>query len=315
MRALTWDGSDLRVAEVDDPEPGPGTAVIRVSLAGICNTDLEIVRGYFDYRGVIGHELVGRVASGPEAWLGKRVVAEINAACGGCPWCRRGLGRHCPSRRVLGIVGGDGAFAEQVVVPVANLHEVPAGVTDEAAVFAEPLAAAFEILEQVPVEPGTEALVLGDGKLGLLAALVLHRAGAHTLCVGKHDEHLAILRAQGIDVVHLDRWDRRKRALVVEATGRSEGLAAAIAATEPRGMVVLKSTVADPVRLDLAPLVVDEITLVGSRCGPFEPALAALADGSIDPTPLAQARFALERAVEAMDRAAEPGALKVLLEP
>jgi threonine dehydrogenase-like Zn-dependent dehydrogenase len=315
VRALEWDGQALRLAELADPCLQPGDALVRISLAGVCNTDLEIVRGYLDYRGVLGHELVGRVERGTADWQGKRVVAEINMACGHCSYCQRGLGRHCPDRRVLGIAGASGAFAEFVAVPERNLHVVPQSVSDEAAVFVEPLAAAFEILEQVPVGQGTEALVLGDGKLGLLVAMVLSRAGLRVRCVGKHEDHLQILRDCGIGAVLLDRWDRSSASLVVEATGSAAGLDLAIAATEPRGTLVLKSTVADRVTVDLAPLVIHEITLLGSRCGPFEPALAALEDGSIDPTPLIQARVPLERCVEALQQAASPGALKVLIEP
>lgn len=315
MRALVWDGEQAAVVERPQPEPGPGQALVAMSLAGVCNTDLEIVRGYLSYRGVMGHELVGRVQAGSARWQGKRVVGEINFACGACEQCAQGLGRHCSSRSVLGIVGADGAFAELVAVPEANLHEVPDGLSDERAVFVEPLAAAFEILEQVSLEPGSDALVLGDGKLGLLAALVLAQAGVRVRAVGKHDDHLAILREQGIETVLLDRWDRAKAELVVEATGSSTGLSLAMSATRPRGTIVLKSTVADPVSVDLAPLVIDELTVVGSRCGPFEPALAALVEGRVDPSPLIRCRLPLSQGLDALRQAAEPGALKVLLGP
>jgi threonine dehydrogenase-like Zn-dependent dehydrogenase len=291
-----------------------GEVLVHPILAGVCNTDLEIIRGYLDFRGVLGHEMVGRVERGPAEWVGQRVVAEINFACGACPSCRARLERHCPTRRVLGIVGADGAFAEQVVLPLGNLHRVPVGVPDEAAVFAEPLAAAFEILEQVPVSAGTDALVLGDGKLGLLAAQVLRAAGARTRLVGKHARHLDLVRERGIETALLDAWDREPADLVVEATGKAEGLALALAATRPRGTVVLKSTVADRISLDLAPVVVNELTLVGSRCGPFEPALAALAAGSVKVSSLVAARLPLERGVEALELAGRPGTLKVLLE-
>lgn len=315
MRALEWDGEQAAVVERPQPEPAPGQALLAMSLAGVCNTDLEIVRGYLSYRGVLGHELVGRVQQGSARWQGKRVVGEINFACGSCEQCARGLGRHCSGRSVLGIVGGDGAFAELVAVPEANLHQVPDGLSDERAVFVEPLAAAFEILEQVRLEPGADALVLGDGKLGLLVAMVLAQAGAQVRAVGKHDDHLAILREQGIETVLLHRWDRAKAELVVEATGSSEGLSLAMGATRPRGTIVLKSTVADPMTVDLAPLVIDELSVVGSRCGPFEPALAALVAGRVDPSPLVQCRLPLSQGVDALRQAAEPGALKVLLGP
>ena len=314
MRALVWDGSRLGLEQRPELEAGPGEVVVRPTLAGVCNTDLEIVRGYLGFRGVLGHEMVGRVEIGPAEWVGERVVAEINFACGLCPSCQAGLERHCPSRRVLGIAGADGAFAEQVVVPVGCLHRVPEGVPDEAAVFTEPLAAAFEILEQVPVGPGTEALVLGDGKLGLLAAQVLRAAGARTRLVGKHLRNLELGHERGVETTLLDRWDRGPADVVVEATGKAEGIALALAATRPRGTVVLKSTVADRISLDLAPVVIHELTLVGSRCGPFEPALAALASGSVEVRSLVSARLPLERGIEAFDLAARPGTLKVLLE-
>jgi threonine dehydrogenase-like Zn-dependent dehydrogenase len=315
MRALVWDGTDLRVAERGEPRADAATAVVHVALAGICNTDLEIVKGYMGFRGVLGHELVGRVVDGPADWQGKRVVGEINFACGRCDVCRRGLGRHCPQRSVMGILNADGAFAELLAVPAANLHEVPAGVADEDAVFTEPLAAAFEILEQVPLLPATSAVVLGDGKLGLLVAQVLFQAGARVLAVGKHPAKLAILERRGIETVALDEWRRQPADLVVEATGTAAGFAAAVAATRPRGTLVLKSTVAGRAEIDLAPLVINEINVVGSRCGRFEPALRALQEGSVDVHSLITARRSLDDAVQAFAVARAPGALKVLIEP
>ena len=313
MRALLFDGTAARVADLPRPAADAATAVVRVHLAGICNTDLELIKGYMGFRGVLGHEFVGTVADGPAAWSGRRVVGEINFACGQCATCLRGLGRHCPTRRVMGILNADGAFAEYVAVPLANLHAVPDEVADATAVFTEPLAAAFEILEQVRVEPGMECTVLGDGKLGLLVAQVLARAGARVLAVGKHDEKLALLRRRGIETARLERWNRARADLVVEATGSPAGLALAIAATRPRGTLVMKSTVAEPVALNLAPLVIDEISVVGSRCGRFEPALQALADGSVEVGSLIGARRPL--GAEALREAAQPGALKVLIEP
>lgn len=315
MRAVVFRDGELVLTDRPKPEPQAGEALVRVGLAGVCNTDLEIVRGYLGFEGVLGHEFVGEVVGGEASWRGRRVVGEINFGCGQCRACARGMERHCPERRVLGIAGADGALAEYTVLPVRNLHAVPDQVPDDAAVFAEPLAAAFEILEQVVVTERTDTLVLGDGKLGLLVALVLARARARVRVVGKHAAHLELVRQHGIDAVELDAWDRGPADLVVEVTGRAGGLELAIAATRPRGTLVLKSTVAEPVTADLAPLVIDEITLVGSRCGRFEPALAALADGSIDPRPLIEERFPLEQALAALERAAEPGTLKVLLHP
>jgi threonine dehydrogenase-like Zn-dependent dehydrogenase len=314
MQALFWDGAAARVIEHPEPEPSAEMAVVRVQLAGICNTDLELTKGYMGFRGVLGHEFVGTVEGGPENWRGQRVVGEINFACGTCALCLRGLRRHCPTRKVMGILNADGAFAERVAVPIANLHRVPDSIGNDVAVFVEPLAAAFEILEQVHVDAGTECTVVGDGKLGLLAAQVLHQAGARVLAVGKHEEKLAILRDRGIETVTAACWNEAPADLVVEATGSSAGLAAAVAATRPRGTVVLKSTVADPALLNLAPLVINEITVVGSRCGSFPPALRALEMGSVDVRPLISACQPLSEAVEALQLAGAPSVLKVLLD-
>ncbi|WP_437685419.1 MDR/zinc-dependent alcohol dehydrogenase-like family protein [Sorangium sp. So ce176] len=329
MRALVWDGTVARVVDREPPSTTAGMAVVEVRCAGICNTDLEIVRGYMGFHGTLGHEFVGDVVDGPAAWRGRRVVGEINFACGRCSTCARGLGRHCPARTVMGIVGADGALAERVAVPVANLHAVDDRIDDEEAVFTEPLAAAFAILEQVRVAPGTSALVFGDGKLGLLIAQVLQQAGARVLAVGKHEEKLALLRARGIATELLlaeaageadagaaprrGAWAGEPAEIVVEATGSAEGFARAVRATRPRGTLVLKSTVAGLSSVHLAELVVHEITVVGSRCGLFEPALRALEDRSIDVRSLVSARLPLERAADALQAAAAPGALKVLV--
>ncbi len=314
MQALVWDGTTARVTDHPLPRPATGMALVRVMLAGICNTDLEIVKGYMHFRGVLGHEFVGCVAEGPAEWRHKRVVADINFACGTCPLCMQRLGRHCPHRTVMGILGSDGAFAEMVAVPVANLHTVPESLATAAAVFTEPLAAAFEILDQVHVRPGTAAIVLGDGKLGLLAGQVLHQAGARVLAVGKHDDKLAILRRCGIDTCLLDRSAGASADIVVEATGSAQGFGDAVRMTRPRGTLVLKSTVAEPWRLNLAPLVINEITLVGSRCGRFPPALRALEQRRVDVASLIAARFPLREGEQALRAAAAAGVLKVLLE-
>ena len=315
MRALYFDGDDARVTDAPRPEPSEDSAVVRVSLAGICNTDLEIVKGYMGFRGILGHEFVGVVDEGPSEWLGQRVVSEINFACQRCPMCQENLQRHCPSRRVMGILDADGAFAERVRVPIANLHIVPENVPDEAAVFTEPLAAAFEILSQVEVEPGGDCLVLGDGKLGLLVAQALDAAGAGVLAVGNHPEKLAILAERGIETVEARDWTPEPMPLVVEATGSAEGFARALAATRPRGTLVLKSTVAEQRAIDLAPLVINEIQVIGSRCGPFPPALGALETDAVDVRSLISERVGLRDADDALRRANGPNIIKILIEP
>jgi threonine dehydrogenase-like Zn-dependent dehydrogenase len=315
MRALSFDGTVLRyAADHPDPQPGPGDAVVRVRLAGVCSTDLQILAGYMGFTGIPGHEFVGEVVDGPDHLTGRRVVGEINYACGNCPTCRQGLGRHCPHRRVMGILGADGAFAEHLAVPAANLHPVPDKVSDEAAVFTEPLAAAYSILERVPLGPGDDVVVLGDGKLGLLCAQVLVTTGAAVSLVGRHAENLALVAGRGIATTLLDGWAPTGTAgCVVEATGSAGGLALAAAAVRPRGTVVLKSTVAGDHQLSLAPLVINEVTVVGSRCGLFPPALQALTGDAVAVTPLIDATFPLADGVEALTHAARPGVRKVLL--
>jgi threonine dehydrogenase-like Zn-dependent dehydrogenase len=314
VRALAFDGQRAALVERPDPKPSPDEALVRVSLAGVCRTDLELVRGYLGFRGVLGHEFTGRVLDGPAEWRDQRVVGEINFSCGRCPTCARGLRRHCPERRVMGIHQADGAFAETVLVPVENLHRVPDGVPDERAVFTEPLAAAFEVLAQVEVPAGVPALVLGDGKLGLLLAQVLHDAGARVTAVGRHREKLAVLAARGIETAACAEFRGERVPLVVEATGTLSGFRRALELVEPRGTLVLKSTVAAREPLDLAPLVIHEVTVVGSRCGPFPPALEALAAGRIDVDSLVSERIPLAHAPLALEHAARPGALKILID-
>lgn len=264
MKALVWDGEALRLdPERARPEVRAGWARLKVRCAGICSTDEQILKGYMDFRGVPGHEFVGEVLEGPPEWVGRRVTCEINFACGECEACRRGLGRHCPTRTVLGILGADGAFADEVAAPVANLRAVPDDVSDAQAVFTEPLAAAYEILEQVHLEPGSRAVVLGDGKLGQLCAQVLHAAGAQVELVGKHAGKLEHARSLGITTTLLSEFSAAPAPLVVEATGSEAGLALAMRVTAPRGTLVLKSTVAASHELSLAPLVINEVTVVG----------------------------------------------------
>ena len=310
MRALHWDGSRLGVVERPPPVIDADAALVRVHLAGVCNTDLELTKGYMDFRGVLGHEFVGTVSEGPAHWRGRRVVGEINFGCGACAWCRAGLARHCPTRLVQGIVDADGAFADLLAVPARVLHRVPDELHDQTAVFAEPLAAAFEILEQLGDVGGRRAVVLGDGKLGLLVSQVLAGAGAHVALAGRHPEKLALGARLGLDTGP----PRPGADLAVDATGSPTGLAAALDLVRPRGTVVLKTTIAAEHRIDLARAVVNEVSLVGSRCGPFEPALSALAERQIDVKSLIAATFPIEDALVAFETAARPGVLKILLQ-
>jgi threonine dehydrogenase-like Zn-dependent dehydrogenase len=315
MKALWLEEGVLSVRARLVPEPG-GAALVRVRLSGICGTDLELVRGYYPFTGIIGHEFVGDVVDSPDpSWTGARVVGDINVDCGSCEACRAGRPTHCERRTVLGIVGRDGAHAEYLRLPLRNLHRVPGRVSDEAAVFTEPLAAAVEILEQVQVLPADRVLLVGAGRLGQLVAQVLALTGARLSVVAKHDDQRALLAARGIPTIEPGEVEPRRWDIVVEATGSPSGFDIAARAVRPRGTLVLKSTYHGEVTLALAPFVVDEITIVGSRCGPFAPALRLLEAGEVDPLPLIAERFPLERAVEAMDAAARPGMMKVLIRP
>lgn len=298
------------------PRRPEGYALIRLICGGICNTDLELQRGYYGFRGTPGHEFVGEVVEADNAGLvGKRVVGEINLACGHCDWCARGLDRHCPNRTVLGIVKHPGAFAEFLTLPERNLHLVPARLTTEQAVFTEPLAAACEILDQVHIPKGGEVAVLGDGKLGLLVAQALHAHGATVRHYGRHKEKLRISEQAGITAeVAKKTLPEKAYGWVVEATGSAEGLRQAIAMTRPRGTLIMKSTVHGNVAIDTARAIVDEITLVGSRCGRFEPALKLLASGKVKVDAMISGRLPLSQAPRAFERAAEKGVIKVLLD-
>jgi len=300
------------------PAPDKNEALIKVLVAGICNTDLEIVKGYMDFKGVIGHEFVGRVMeiNGESKKLqGKRVVGEINCGCGQCPLCRKGLERHCQERKVLGILEKNGCFAEYITLPLKNLHEVPDTVEEEKAVFVEPLAAALEILDQVHFHPGDKVLVLGDGKLGILIALSLRHTLADIILAGKHNSKMKVVSCQGIQTKHIDEVSAYSDRFdyVVEATGSSSGLETAFRLLRPRGTVILKSTYAGRHNIDLAPAVINEITIVGSRCGCFPPALDYL-DKYLDTKPMISAVFKFKDALKAIDLAQKKESLKVLLD-
>ncbi len=293
----------------------PDEARIRVSLSGICSTDLEIVKGYMGFHGILGHEFVGEVEAAPNPnWIGKRVVGEINAACGNCCFCVRGMRNHCTGRTVLGILGRDGSFAEQLSLPIQNLHLVPENLTDEEAVFAEPLAAAFRIVEQLAIRPEDRVTLLGDGKLGLLIAQVL-KDRCRLVVVGRHTERKDFLQQRGIQSLLIDQTAPLQRIsdIVIDATGSPKGFYLAQQLVRPQGTIVLKTTCVGRPKVDLAKVVIDEVTVVGSRCGPFEPALEALAQKKIDVHPLITEVFPLKKGKEAFRRAAERGVLKVLL--
>ncbi len=316
MIAVHLEDGAVTVKKRREPIRKAGFAKIRLVVAGICNTDLELQRGYYSFRGTPGHEFVGVVEEADDQrWIGKRVVGEINLDCGRCAWCARGFGRHCPKRTVLGIMRHAGAFAEYLTLPERNLYALPPSLSDEHAVFTEPLAAACEILEQVMIPAREPVAVLGDGKLGLLIAQVLHAHGAAVTHFGRHAAKLKISASADIDTqLATKALPSRAFTVVVDATGSSAGLEQAISMTAPRGTVVMKSTVHNRVAIDAAPVIVNEISLVGSRCGRFKPALALLRAGKINVEALIADRFALHDAPKAFARAAERGMLKVLLE-
>jgi alcohol dehydrogenase len=315
VKALYFDGQ-LSLREMSVPQLERDSALIRVLLAGICGTDRQILKGYSGFRGVPGHEFVGEVVDcTAREWIGKRVVGEINITCGNCEFCWRGLGRHCAHRTVMGIIQHQGAFGEFINLPIRNLHEVPASIPDEVAVFTEPVAAAAEILEQVSIPQGTRVAVLGAGRLGLLVAQVLRHAGAEVTAIGRNPAKLKLAKTLGLETTEFNDSTLRARSfpLVVEATGSPAGLDAALRLVEPRGTVVMKSTFHAPAHFDTAKVVVDEITLLGSRCGNFQTALTLLKDGAIQVQPLISKIFPLQQALEAFAFLDTPDCMKVLL--
>jgi threonine dehydrogenase-like Zn-dependent dehydrogenase len=317
MKALRFENNELRLADIAAPQ-AVDEALVRVTLSGICNTDIEIVRGYAGFSGTIGHEFVGVVERADDAphLIGKRVVGEINAGCGKCALCAAGDPRHCPERTVLGIVGRDGAHAEFLNLPSRNLIEVPDAVTDEQAVFTEPLAAAFGITEQLYPEPGQKVAVIGDGKLGILCAQALSIINPNVTLIGKHKEKLKLVENRGIEGL-LPEAEKITRAfdIVVEASGSESGFALALDLLKPRGKLVLKSTFHGEPKWAAARVVVDEVTIIGSRCGRFAPALEILRDRLVDVECLISEQLSLSRGVSAMTRAGEKGVMKVLLKP
>lgn len=317
MQAIVFNKELLFVDNYKKPEPKTNEALIKVKMAGICNTDFEITKGYMGYNGILGHEFVGIVEdvnSTDKNLIGKRVVGEINCGCGECEYCAKGLERHCFNRQTLGIWQKDGCMAEYVTMPIKNLLVVPDNVTDEEAVMVEPLAAALEILEQLHIQPDMKVLVLGDGKLGLTIALALSGAGLNVTQVGKHTNKLEITSKQGVNTILLNDLEIKKEwDVVVEATGSIDGFETALALTKPRGVLVLKSTVASGKEFNFAPIVIDEITILGSRCGQFAPALRLLEQKRIDFKPLISDIYPIEKAIEAFERNKEKDSIKVLI--
>jgi threonine dehydrogenase-like Zn-dependent dehydrogenase len=313
MRALVFDRNLEFRTDYSNPLATPGESIVRVSLAGICGTDLEIARGYMQYRGVPGHEFAGRVVESQNPSLrGKRVVGEINAGCARCAACFAGDSRHCPNRTVLGILGRDGAFAEYLKLPDLNLIPIPDSIPDNIAVFVEPLAAAYEIFEQAHFARNQTIVVLGDGRLGALVALVLKGEKYLPIVAGHHREKLARLSELGLDTAEEsslhDKFD-----VVIECSGSESGFRRALELVRPRGKIILKSTAAASAELNLAPIVINEVTVIGSRCGRFQPALDALAAGKIDPAPLIDSTFALDDGIAAFEAANDPLNFKILL--
>lgn len=315
MKSLWLENNKIDLREVPQPQK-PNEALVKIRKAGICSTDLELVKGYYPYTGILGHEFVGEVVKADDAsWIGQRVVGEINAVCGECEQCLNGRPTHCENRTVLGIVNRDGIFAEYTSLPIANLHKVPASVPDGMAVFAEPLAAALEIQEQISIQPGDRVLLVGAGRLGQLIAQTLALTSCDLRVVARHPRQQDLLTARGIRLINEAdvqkwRWD-----VVVEATGAPSGFALARRAIRPRGMLVLKSTYKGEMSVDFSSIVVDEINIIGSRCGPFEPALRLMEERQVDPAVLIDAEYPLTEAVKAFERAAQPGALKVVVNP
>lgn len=315
MKGLWLENQQLQLkTDLPIPEPGKNEALVKVLQAGICNTDLELLRGYYPYQGILGHEFVGVVEQGPENLINQRVVGEINAVCGHCRFCKGGSPTHCENRSVLGIVNRNGAFADYLTLPIDNLHPVPDNVSNDEATFAEPLAAALEIQQQVSITSTQRVLVVGDGKLGQLVAQTLALTGCDLWVIGRHREKLANLAARGIKTGLETDVTERSFDIAVECTGNPQGFDLARRSLYPRGILVLKSTYAGNLTLDASALVVDEITVIGSRCGPFAPALKLLEQEQVDVKPLIQGRYSLEEGLKAFATAQKRGILKVLVE-
>ena len=316
MKALHFDGQKMTFL-TDYNSPKSNETLVKINLAGICGTDIEILNGYMSYQGIPGHEFVGVVKESQNTHLvGKRVVGEINVGCGSCESCKKGLERHCPYRTVLGILRRDGAFAQFLYLPEKNLHVIPDQIKDEQAVFVEPLAAAFEIKEQINLNQGSNIALVGDGRLAQLVALVLNLSCQNITCFGRHKNKLELLKNLGIKTkIGIDSDDNQKFDLVVEATGSNSGFTDSMKLIKPKGTVILKSTLASKTNLDLTSMVINEVSVIGSRCGPFGPAINALASGRISVDNLIDSTYSLEKFQDAFEQAKKPDILKVLLKP
>ena len=313
MQALWLENNQISLRDVPQPKK-PSEALIKIRKAGICSTDLELVKGYYPYAGILGHEFVGEVIDAPDKkWIGARVVGDINAVCGKCEACLNGRPTHCESRTVLGIVNRDGVFAEYATLPIENLHRVPDSVPDEMAVFTEPLAAALEIQQQIHIQPTDRVLVIGAGRLGQLIAQTLALTGCDLHVVARHSLQQNLLTARGIRITSEAEIQPRKWDIVVEVTGSFDGFNLARRAIRPRGTLVMKSTYKGDMNVNFSSIVVDEITVIGSRCGPFEPALRLMEKREVDPTVLIAEEYNLKDALKAFEKAAQPGVLKVLV--
>ena len=315
MQALWLENNKIELRDIPKPQK-MNEVLVKIRKAGVCSTDLELVKGYYPYSGVLGHEFVGEVVRADDAsWIGQRVVGDINAVCGACEQCLNGRPTHCENRTVLGIVNRDGTFAEFTQLPITNLHRVPASVPDEMAVFTEPLAAALEIQEQVNIQPTDRVLLVGAGRLGQLIAQTLALTGCDLRVVARHKRQQELLSARGIRIIAEEDVQRWRWDVVVEATGSPSGFTLARQAVRPRGTLVLKSTYKGEMNVNFSSIVVDEVNIIGSRCGPFEPALRLMESKQVDPTVLIDDEFSLSDALKAFERAAQAGTLKVLITP
>ncbi len=314
MRALIYEGQLHLRHNVPEPIPDIHSALLRVRRVGICNTDLELTAGLYDFQGILGHEFTGEVVTGPDTWLGKRVVGEINVACGHCDFCQRGIPSQCRNRAAVGIHNYPGAFADYLSLPIRNLHYVPEAISDDQAVFVEPLAAALQILEAVHISPRDRVIVLGIGKLGMLVAQILKLTGADVIGVVRYEKQAKLLENWGVSAARYAELEPQRAQVVVDCTGQPSGFSDALSLVESRGVLILKSTYQGLPSIDLTQIATREIRVVGSRCGPFDAALRLLQAGLVDVESMIEARFSFEDALAAFERAAQAGALKVLLD-